>query len=50
MKPSPSNPFFLLGFLWLKEVDLLLFLLEWLNEWFETMTIDFKSVSAVGIQ
>ena len=49
MKPSPSNPFFLLGFLWLKEVDFLIFLLEWFNEWLETMTIDLKSVSAIGI-
>ena len=41
---------FWLGFLWLKEVDFLFFLLEWLNGWLETMTIDFKSVCAVGIQ
>ena len=41
---------FWLGFLWLKEVDFLIFLLEWLNEWLETMTIDLKSVNAIGIQ
>ena len=41
---------FWLGFMWLKEVDFLLILIEWLHESFETMAIDFKSVCVVGIQ
>ena len=41
---------FWLGFLWLKEVDFLLILIEWIDEWLETMAIDFKSVCAIGIQ
>ena len=36
-----------LGFLRLKEVDLLLFWFEWLHEWLETISIDFKAVLAI---
>ena len=39
-----------LGFLSLKEVDLLLFWFEWLHEWLETISIDFEGVLAIGIQ
>ena len=41
---------FCLGFLWFKEVDFLLFWFEWLHEWRETISIDFKAVIAIGIQ
>ena len=49
MRPSPSKPF-LIRISMAQEVDFLLILLEWLNEWFETMAIDFKGVYVVGIQ
>ena len=39
-----------LGFLRLKEVDLLLFWFEWLHEWLDTISIDSKDVLAIGIQ
>ena len=39
-----------LGFLWLKEVDFLLFWFEWLHEWLKTISIDSKGVLAIGIQ
>ena len=37
-------------FMWLKEVDFLIVLIEWLHEWFEMMSIDFKTIFVVGIQ
>ena len=36
-----------LGFLRLKEVDLLLFSFEWLHKWLKTMSIDFEGVLAI---
>ena len=42
-KLSPSNHFSL-DLTWFKEVDFLLVFRKWLQEWLETLAIDFESL------